>query len=191
MRKALRAQADAERTTRLEDRVNIVLFCDTDVVFRDPSTLHSLGHAFAHSDVAFAGEMRRHLFPYPEAQASFLAVRRDWLEDPRTAPWVNHGSPAYWMQRSIWRGGGLGLDFPSNKGGFVLHRGRSGVAAAARFHPGHSYSRGVDARPHFMGVDEGARIWQETESNHHDLLSPGQEEALAKMIGRSLGYGGS
>lgn len=186
MRRALRALRDSEEAVPMGDRANVILFCDTDVIFRDSATTCRLADVFTEHDAAFAGELRRHMFPYPEAQASFLAVRRDWLEDPRTTPWVNHGSPAYWLQRSVWRHGGVGVDFPSNRGGFVLHRGRSGVAAASSFLPGHSYSTVSNRDPHYMGVPDGARIWGDAEERYRDLLTPEREEALAVRIGLAL-----
>lgn len=164
MRSALRALRQAE--TGSERPANILLFCDTDVVFRNPRTLRALADRFRDDGVAFVGELRRHIFPYPEAQASFLAVRRDWAERRRTAPWVDHGSPAYWLQRSIWEQGGRGDDFPSNAGGYILHRGRAGVAAAQEYHPTHHLGTVTYNNPHFMGVPGGRQIWQGIEDCH-------------------------
>ncbi len=168
MRSALRALRAAERG--VAKPANILLFCDTDVVFRNPDTLRALADRFADEDVAFVGELRRGLFPYPEAQASFLAVRRDWAERRGTAPWVDHGSPAYWLQRSIWKQGGRGDDFPSNAGGYLLHRGRAGVAAAQEHLPWHHLRAVPYSDPHFMGVPGGAQIWNEVAAHYADVI---------------------
>lgn len=180
MRAALRALREAERGE--ERPANILLFCDTDVVFRNPDTLRAIADRFLDADVAFVGELRRGLFPYPEAQASFLAVRRDWAERRATAPWVDHGSPAYWLQRSIWRQGGRGDDFHSNAGGYILHRGRAAVAAAQEYLPRHHLGTVTYNNPHFMGVPGGEQIWQTIEDAHADLIvSLGQAAVVERL----------
>ena len=181
MRRALKALRHAERGAAKP--ANILLFCDTDVVFRNPGTIREVAARFQDGDVAFVGELRRGLFPYPEAQASFLAVRRDWADRRQTAPWVDHGSPAYWLQRSIWRQGGQGADFPSNLGGFILHRGRAGVAAARRFIPRHHLRDVAYVDPHFMGVPNGATIWDAVESRHAELLDERNLAGLVAALG--------
>lgn len=187
MRSALKALREAEKGE--EEAANILLFCDTDVVFRNPDTLRALADRFRSDDgVAFVGELRRHLFPFPEAQASFLAVRRDWAERRRTAPWVDHGSPAYWMQRSIWQQGGRGDDFPSNRGGYILHRGRAGVAAAQEYLPSHHLGTVTYNEAHYMGVPDGAAIWQSIEDRHAGLIDspgPGVVDRLVAAFNRS------
>ena len=82
---------------------NLFLFCDTDVIFLNPRTLTDLTAALAEPKAALAGELRRELFPSPEAQASFFLLRRDCYARPDVAPFVHHGAPTYWMQRSLWR----------------------------------------------------------------------------------------
>ena len=102
MRRGLRL-LDLVEADEATDSANIVLSCDADVVFRRRDTLSELAKVFVEEGAALAGELRKHLYPYPEAQASFIAVRRDCYSRKDIAPWVNHGAPAYWMQRSIWR----------------------------------------------------------------------------------------
>jgi hypothetical protein len=186
MRVALRGLKAVEATLEPTQRANVVLFCDSDVIFRSSRTLVDLAKTFTDGGAAFAGELRHHLFPYPEAQASFLAVRRDWLERRDTAPPVNHGSPLYWMQRSIWRHGGVGIDFPSNHGGYILHRGRSGVAAANRYHRGHPWARAENRDPHFMGVPGGALIWESVETRRRELLLEGHQRELIAVLADRL-----
>ena len=182
MRKGLAALARAERDSQNVSESNVVLFVDTDVVFLRSDTLSALSGVFESRDCAFAGQLRSGRYPYPEAQASFLAVRRDWLARHDVATWVHHGSPAYWMQRDIWRAGGVGHHFPSNTEGYVLHRGRGGVEAATSHHPLSSYGREWRKEPHFMGVPGGAAMWAAAEERYRDLTAAGQEERLVKKL---------
>lgn len=187
MRRCIGALIALEAEIPESARSNLLLCCDTDVVFRDPATLAQLGRAIVAKQAAFAGELRHGVWPYPEAQASFLAVRADWYTRPGIVPWVNHGSPSYWMQRSIWRSQGRVVDFPSNHGGYILHRGRSAVEAAqihARF-SSHAGARAV--RPHFMGVKGGEEIWAALEARHAPLLLPAAEGELLELLAARLG----
>ncbi len=128
----------------------------------------------------------RRIAPYPEAQASFFVVRRDVHARRDVRPWVYHGDPAHWMQQSIWEAGLTVVDFPSNHGGHILHRGRAGVAAAAEFSPRHSYAK-VDRRaPHFMGVPGGAEAWAAIEGRHERLLRVENEPELVDRLAAEL-----
>jgi hypothetical protein len=164
---------------------NLLLFCDPDVVFLNPATLRDLGDAVADDDAAFVGELRR---PPPDldAQASFFVVRRDVYERPDVVPFVNHGSPALWMQRSIWEARLPVVDFPSNQGGYILHRGRTAVAAAHELFPQHSYSTAAARHPHFMGVHDGPRVWARIEDRFADLLGPQAEKRLLAFLAERL-----
>ncbi len=158
LRKAVAFLDQCEASTLADRRSNLLLFCDSDVIFLNPDTLGDLSAALAEPKAALAGELRRGLYPYPEAQASFFLVRRDCLARPDIAPFVHHGAPAYWMQRSLWRAGLRLADFPSNSGGYILHRGRSGVAAARQYHPHSSLATVPEYNPHYMGVPRGEQI---------------------------------
>jgi hypothetical protein len=177
-----------DRVEALEPAVppaNLLLFCDPDVVFLNPATLQDLGDAVVEDGAAFAGELRR---PPPDldVQASFFVVRRDAYARRDVVPFVNHGSPALWMQRSIWRAGLPVYDFPGNHGGYILHRGRTAVAAAHELFPQHSYSTAAARHPHFMGVREGPRLWAETEDRFADLLRPEAEARLLAFLAERL-----
>jgi hypothetical protein len=188
MRRALAALAETEAALPPRARSNIWIFCDTDVIFRNPDTLAELGQRMVGSGAAFAGELRPAglLYPYAEAQASFVAVRADWYTHPGAVPWVNHGAPAYWLQRSIQRLGGAALDFPSNYGGYILHRGRAAVASSRIYTPLSSYASAVYVHPHFMGVPEGARIWSDVETRHAPMLAAEREPELIRHLGRAF-----
>jgi hypothetical protein len=64
------------------------------------------------------------------------------------------------------------VDFPSNQKGHILHRGRSAAAAAGTFTPLRAYGTSPQTAPHFMGVPDGARIWDEIEARHADSDRP-------------------
>jgi hypothetical protein len=186
LRSALAALERIERSTLPEQRTNIVLACDTDVIFRDPRAIGDLSAVFATTDAAFTGELRHDVYPYPEAQASFFAVRRDCYARPDVVPFVHHGAPAYWMQRSLWRAGLRLHDFPSNRGGYILHRGRTGVAAASVYRRHDSHATARTPHPHYMNVVAGEAIWERVEKEHESLLEPENEEQLLERLERDL-----
>lgn len=165
---------------------NLLLICDTDIIFRNPKTLTDLATVFATRNAAFAGELRYNLYPYPEAQASFFCLRRDCYSRRDVAPFVHHGAPAYWMQRSLWRAGLKLSDFPSNKGNYILHRGRSGVAAARQHHPLSAFATAANYAPHYMGIAGGADIWKTTEQRFSNWLKPEREGELVEYLSRKL-----
>jgi hypothetical protein len=181
IRAGLAALERAEQATPASARTNLVLFVDPDVVFRNPTTLVAMVSSLTVNDGAFAGELRRNQRRYPDVQASFLLVRRDWLARRDVKPWVNHGSPSLWLQESIWDAGGTVVDFPSNLGGYVLHRGRAAVAATRQHAPRSSYAT-AGATPSFMGVPDGARIWDEIESRWSSWLDAEREPELVAHL---------
>lgn len=182
MRRGLGFLDELDHSIAENERANIVISCDTDVIFRRTDALSELGKLFIEEQAAFAGELRHNLYPYPEAQASFIAVRRDCYSRRDIAPWVNHGAPSYWMQRSIWLAGLPVVHFPSNHGGFILHRGRAGVAAAGAFSPFSSYASVENNQAHYMGVPDGEKIWREIEARWAELLSPEKEDRLLAYL---------
>jgi hypothetical protein len=182
MRRGLRFLDELDAGDPVGERANLILSVDTDVIFRNPETLIDLAQPFIHDGAAAAGELRHWNYPYPEAQASFLAVRRDIYARRDLAPWVNHGAPAYWLQRSLWQAGEKIACFPSNAGAYVLHRGRSGVAAAGAYRPLHSYASEPNSEPHFMRVPDGAEIWAQTERRLADLLSDDGAPRLLDLL---------
>lgn len=165
---------------------NLLLFCDTDVVFRAPAALGAVTGAALEHDAALIGEVRSPAGQAPDIQASFFAVRRDVYARRDVAPLVNHGSPALAMQRSIGDAGLPIVHLPTNHGGLTLHRGRAGVEAAGRLHPRHNYAKVPNDSPHFMGVAGGAAIWNEIENRYADLLAPSGEDALIDHLAERL-----
>jgi hypothetical protein len=182
LRKGITALNKLESILSPDQRSNLLMICDTDIIFRNKETLSSLSHVFEDKRNVFAGELRHHLYPYPEAQASFFVVRRDCYERADIAPLVNHGAPAYWMQRSLWKANLHLYDFPSNYGGYILHRGRSGVAASKAYDPYNEYATVSDREPHYMGIKNGAMIWEEVERKYADLLEISNEDQLIAYL---------
>jgi glycosyltransferase involved in cell wall biosynthesis len=165
---------------------NVVLFCDPDVVWRNPETLLDLAAVIAVHDGAIAGEPRG-TGANPDIQASFLAARRDVLARHDVRPPVNHGSPLLWLQEDVVRAGLTVVQFPSNHGGYILHRGRTAVAATREFTPRRSYATAATRYPHYMGVHDGPAIWAEIEERHAALLDPSAEAELLDVLADRLG----
>jgi len=174
----------------LDPAANLVLFCDPDVVWRNPETLLDLAGVMLAHDAAVAGEARRAYSDGPGAspdiQASFLTVRRDVLHRRDVRPPVNHGSPTLWMQGDAVRSGLPVAQFPSNHGGYVLHRGRTAVAATREFTPRRSYATASYRHAHYMGVPGGSAIWDEIEARHAHLLEPDAEPWLLEELAARL-----
>jgi glycosyltransferase involved in cell wall biosynthesis len=169
----------------IDSSANVVLSIDTDVIFIRPDMLSELGRAFEHG-TSLAGEMRHGLYDVPEAQASFVAVRRDAYARRDVMPWVNHGAPSYWMQRSIRRAGLTVHDFPIYRAGYALHRGRGGVRAAKTFRALSSYASVSNDEPHFMGVPNGEATWRKVEAQWSTLVDPSSSDAWIDELSRRL-----
>jgi hypothetical protein len=180
MRAGVRALDHIEAGT--ERPANLLLFCDTDVVFRAPDALASLAGTALASRPALIGEVRIGVNPHPDIQASFFVISREVYARREVAPPVHDGSPGYRLQRSIFDAGLPVADVPTNHGGLLLHRGRAGVEAASRFRPGHHYAGLPNDEPHFMGVPDGGAIWTEIEQRHAALLEPPAEDELIDIL---------
>ena len=187
MRAGVAALGRAEQGTAEADRATHLLFVDTDVVWRRADALLDLVAVAVAADAALVGEVRTHgPNPRPDIQASLFLVRRDVYDDPAIPPLLNCGSPGYRLQQGVIDHGGTVVDFPTNRGGYTLHRGRTGVVAAAA-HPRHPYARAVVREPHFMGVPDGARVWAGTEAAYATLLGRADEPTLLDLLATRLG----
>ncbi len=165
-----------------ERPANLLLFCDTDIVFRRPETVMVLAGTALSGEPAVFGEVRAGANERADIQASFFAVRRDAYARRVVSPLVHDGAPAYRLQQAIV-GAGLSMtNVPTNHGGLILHRGRAGVEAAGRYRPRHHYAAVRDDQPHFMGVPGGAAIWSEIESRHAELLDVDAEAELLDVL---------
>jgi hypothetical protein len=138
-------------------------------------------------DAAVAGEARRVVSTaHPNIQASFLAVRRDVFARRDVRPMINSGQPSFELQHDVVRAGLGVVDFPSNHGGHILHRGRAAVDAAGTFTPLRSYGPAASTEPHYMNVPDGARIWDEIEARHAARLTAEAEPALVASLAASF-----
>jgi hypothetical protein len=171
---------------RIESPANVILSVDTDVIFLRPDMLAELARLFEQG-AAFAGEMRHGLYDIPEAQASLITVRRDLYARREIVPWVNHGAPSYWLQKSMRRAGLAMSDFASYREGYALHRGRAGVRAASLFHSDSSYASISNNNPHFMGNPQGEALWNKVEQRWQALLEPAAEDALVDELALRFG----
>ena len=104
------------------EQSNLFLICDTDIIFLNPDTLGRLTDVVIKSNAALAGELRYGVNVCPDVQASFFLLRRDCYFRKDIVPFVDHGSPAYWMQRSLWQAGLTLENFASNFDGYILPR---------------------------------------------------------------------
>lgn len=159
---------------------NLLLFSDTDVVFRNRETMAILAGIALSGDPALFGEVRVGANERPDIQASFFAVRRDAYARRDVPPPVHDGAPAYRLQQGIVAD--CPMNVPTNHGGLILHRGRAGVEAAGRYRPHHHYAAVRNDRPHFMGVPDGAEIWNDIETRHADLLDLDAEAELLDVL---------
>jgi hypothetical protein len=164
---------------------NVLLFCDPDVIFRNPDTLAHIAGAFE-DGAALVGEPRVSAREGPDIQASFYAVRREIYARADVAPLVHGGAPAYRQQVSVSRLGLPIMAFPSNYGGFILHRGRSGVAASRIYYRNHPYATVSTREPHFMGVADGEAIWHAVQERYSTLLEPTNEAGLIEHLASIL-----
>ena len=73
------------------------------------------------------------------------------------------------------------VDFPSNFGGYILHRGRAAVGASREHAPRSSYAT-ARMSPSYMGVPDGERIWNEIEEQWAEWLVPERETALVERL---------
>jgi len=187
IRAGLRALGRIERDVPEAERANVLLFVDSDVIFRSPTALYDLTATIMAFDAVLVGEVR-HMGdnPHPNIQASFFALRRDVTARRDITPWINSGEPAFDLQWSVVKAGLPIVDFPSNRMGHILHRGRSASVAAARFTPLRSYGTVPGAEPHFMNVPDGARIWDKIESRHASRLGSAAEPALVESLATSF-----
>ncbi|NRB70693.1 MAG: glycosyltransferase [Xanthomonadales bacterium] len=181
MRAGQRALARSEQDQPAFPGANLLLYVDPDIAFLRPELLQQICLKFEDEDAAFLGQFRRNLFPRPEAQASFLAVRRDWAERRGISPWVHAGSPAWFQQRDLWAAGAKGVDFPVFRQAYALHPGRTAVNRAARFRPWSSYASEQE-KAHFMGEPMAAEHLAALRQRHAGLLGVSNGSALLEAL---------
>jgi hypothetical protein len=175
----------ADQALPSSQRCNLYWVVDTDILFLRPDSLPLLVEDLHRTQAALMGELQFDLGE-PYAHPCSLLLRRDAYRDPRTLPFVDHGAPALWLERSLRRAR-LGLrDFPMRRDEHILHRGRGSIAEVNRLGLSHAYATVRDTA-HFHGNPRGAQLWQEAEARHADRLGPDNEQRAIEFIARGLG----
>ncbi len=181
LRKGIQELRKMEKSGAIEPH-DTYLIIDPDVLFLRKETLAEAVNAFERQQAALLGEMRTGNYEIPEAQASFLLIRAHAYHARQTHPFVNHGAPALWLQRSLRSQGFRLCDFPLNKNGYILHRGRSAVERTRRYSKLHAYATVTRANPHYMGLPDGAAVWRKRENEYAPLLTEANERALLAVL---------
>jgi hypothetical protein len=165
------------------EQSNVLLVVDTDIVFLRADTLELCSHALRR-DAALVGELQFDLGE-PYAHPCCFFVRRDAYHDARVWPFVDHGAPALWLQRSLRCAGLRVMDFPLRSDGHIVHRGRGSIAGVNRLKLHHAYGNVRDTA-HFHGNPQGAELWQAVEARHVERLGPENDAAAIDYIAASL-----
>ncbi len=168
-----------------ERRSNVYLVADTDIIFLRADTLSACSQALSASDVGALGELQFDLGE-PYAHPCCLFVRRDALADPRVWPFVDHGAPALWLERSLRCAGRIVLDFPLRSQDHIVHRGRASIAAVNALGLSSPYAN-VRHDAHFHGNPRGAELWAALEERHRDHVGQSNDVAAAQHIAAGLG----
>ena len=184
MRSGLRLLDLVEAEAAATESANIVLSVYADVVFRRRDTLSELAKVFIEEGAALAGESRKHLYPYPEAQASFVAVRRHCysrkhrtMGQPRRSRLLD--AAEHLARRTA------GSEF-SQQSWRVHPSPRARGCHRAPFFPYSYYATIHNNDAHYMGVPEGARIWEAIETRWEDLLLPEAQERLMAYLAKQF-----
>ncbi len=168
-----------------ERRSNVLLVVDSDVVFLRADTLDAVTSALAAPRAGALGELQFDLGE-PYAHPCCLFVRVDALADPRVWPFVDHGAPALWLQRSLRCAGRQVVDFPLRSEEHVVHRGRASIAAVNRLGLRDPYQN-VRDDAHFHGNPRGAELWSQLETRHIGRLKTAGDPAFLAYVSERLG----
>lgn len=186
LRYAVEALAESEAQLPLERRTNLLLVVDTDIVFLRPDTLElCCRELMAHEGAGALGELQFDLGE-PYAHPCCLFVRNDAFSDARVWPFVDHGAPALWLQRSLRCSQRTILDFPLRSENHIVHRGRGSIAAVNRLGLDDVYAN-VRNDAHFHGNPRGAALWAEVEARHAGRLGAENDAACADYLAARLG----
>ncbi len=190
LRYAVEALAKSEAHLPLESRTNLLLVVDTDIVFLRPDTLDLCSRELmANDDAGALGELQFDLGE-PYAHPCCLFVRSDAFSDARVWPFVDHGAPALWLQRSLRCTGRPVLDFPLRSEDHIVHRGRGSIAAVNRLGLDDVYAN-VRNDAHFHGNPRGEALWAEVETRHAKHLGEANDVACAEYLRARLGRPGN
>jgi len=167
------------------ERTNLCLIVDSDVIFLATDLFRRMVETLVGSDAGLVGEVQ---WDVGEAYVHpcCMLLRRACYEDDRVFPFINHGAPALWLERSMKKAGMKIANFPVLSESLVVHRGRGTVDALPRFAPLSSYGSGRYYGAHFHGNKNGRQLWMHTESRFEFLLSPDHERDAIEFIGAHL-----
>jgi glycosyltransferase involved in cell wall biosynthesis len=141
---------------------------DSDIVVSRPDALSKAAERAEEAGAAIAGESwwdSEHETDRFLAYSLLIDPARVWRED--IEPFADGGDPAFDLLQSAQAAGETLTEFPFVRGGYVIHRGRSSLAAVwesdESAHPSYDWARNHH-EPHF-GLVAGAA------ARHDELLS--------------------
>lgn len=166
------------------ERSNVWLVADTDIIFERDDTLDLVKAELRRDHAALVGEMQFDLGE-PYAHPCCFWLRSDAYHDERVWPFVDHGAPALWLQRSLRGAGWKVLDFPARSENHIVHRGRGTIAGINQLALRHAYAHVQDAA-HFHGNPDGKLLWQQAEARHSSRLGSTNDAAAVAFIAAGL-----
>ena len=86
----------------------------------------------------------------------------------------------------MWRAGATVSNFPTYLNGYVIHKGRSGIAAAREHRRRHPHATAERDVAHFMHAPDGADQWAEIEGRYERLLERAAEPELLEVLAERL-----
>ena len=184
LRYAIDCLERAESGLPASRQANVFLIVDTDIIFLRPDTLTLGLEAMRSTDAGLLGELQFDLGE-PYAHPCCLFVRRDAYHDARVWPFVDHGAPALWLQRSLRCAGRRIGDFPLRSENHIVHRGRGSIAGVNRLGIQHAYATVRDTA-HFHGNPNGPALWQAAEARHAAHLGEANDAAAIDYISAAL-----
>lgn len=184
LRYALDWLEQAERALPEKQRCNLYWIVDSDIIFLRTDSLPVLCGEMTRTDASLLGELQFDLGE-PYAHPCCLLVRRDAYRNPAVLPFVDHGAPALWLERSLRRAGLRIRDFPVRRHEHIVHRGRGSIAAVNRLGLVHAYATVRDTA-HFHGNPAGSTRWQEAEQRHASRLGDDNDAAAIDYIASRL-----
>jgi hypothetical protein len=173
-----------EQALPAQQRSNLYLVVDSDIIFLRDDTLEVLCSELVRSRAALLGELQFDLGE-PYAHPCCLLLRRDAYRDPQVVPFVDHGAPALWLERSLRRAALRIRDFPIRRQEHIVHRGRGSIAAVNRLGLVHAYATVRDTA-HFHGNPFGAERWSAAEQRHAERLGDVNDAAAVRYLAGRL-----
>lgn len=158
---------------------------DADILFLRNDLLSRMVQMLNGEQAAVVGELQYDVGE-PYAHPSCMLLHGDSYQDPRVWPFVDHGAPALWLQRSMRRIGMRIVDFPIKKDEYIVHVGRGSLAGIKAFAHRSPYASARVTDPHFHGNPNGEKLWVSKKIQFQDMLSPGSESKLIDYVKEAL-----